>query len=183
MDKTSRPQRTDGEITYNRILEAAGELIAKSGFAETTSKAIAQHAGIDLASVNYHFGSRGGLYEAVLIEAHQHVTTIETLQGIAANHSPAADKLKKIIEVLVDGSTAHKSWYTKVLIREVLSPSSYLKILQKKEVLPKLQIILSILSEITLIPANDSRLYLCLINIVAPCVPLARIRKERSYHR
>ena len=66
----TRVLRADGEVTRSRILEAAGELIALHGFAETPSKAIATQAGVDLASINYHFGSRGGLYQAVLIEAH-----------------------------------------------------------------------------------------------------------------
>ncbi len=64
MNKTPRALRTDGEATYNRILETAGKLFATSGFAETSSKAIAAKAEVDLASINYHFGSRSGLYQA-----------------------------------------------------------------------------------------------------------------------
>ena len=44
MSKARRAVRTDGEATRNRILEAAGELFAAGGYAETTSKAIAARA-------------------------------------------------------------------------------------------------------------------------------------------
>ena len=69
MNKPARGLRSDGEATRTRILEAAGELFATTGYAETSNKAIAAHAQVDLASINYHFGNRSDLYQAVLTEA------------------------------------------------------------------------------------------------------------------
>lgn len=48
-----------------RILDAAERLFTEKGFAATSVRAITQAAGVPLASVNYHFGSKQGLMEAV----------------------------------------------------------------------------------------------------------------------
>ena len=41
MSKPARGLRSDGEATKTRILEAAGELFAATGYAETSNKDIA----------------------------------------------------------------------------------------------------------------------------------------------
>ena len=48
------------------ILNAAEGLFATKGFAATSMRAIAQAAGVNLASASYHFGSKDRLIEAVL---------------------------------------------------------------------------------------------------------------------
>ena len=58
-------RRMDGRETEEKIIECAGQLIAEKGFASVTSKEICRAAGVNLAAVNYHFGSRDGLYLAV----------------------------------------------------------------------------------------------------------------------
>ncbi len=59
-----RPMRGDGEQTRARIIETAGHLMAENGFAQTTSKSICEAAQVNMAAINYYFGSREGLYIA-----------------------------------------------------------------------------------------------------------------------
>ncbi len=180
MGKTPRAQRTDGEVTYNRIREVAGELLASTGFAETTNKMIAAKAEVDLASINYHFGSRDGLYQAVLVEAHRRLVGIDALDRLAASDLPASGKLRKLIEFLVDGAAAHQHWPLRVLGRELMSPSSHLQVLQDNEIAPKLAIVLAILSGITSIPTDDPALIRCLGSVAAPCVMLLVVGRSPS---
>jgi AcrR family transcriptional regulator len=180
MKKPPRTQRPDGEATYNRILEAAGELLASTGFAETTNKMIAARAEVDLASINYHFRSRDGLYQAVLIEAHRRLVDVGALGRLAASGLPARDKLRKLIEFIVDGTAAHQHWPMRVLGRELMSPSSHMRVLQEIEVAPKLALVLDILSDITAIPADDPSLFRCLPSIAAPCAMLLVIGRAPS---
>ena len=51
--------------TKNKILDAAETLFAAHGFSETSLRVITARAGVNLASVNYHFGSKKILIEAV----------------------------------------------------------------------------------------------------------------------
>jgi len=54
-----------GKVTREKILQAAEELFAEKGFAETSIRAITSRAGVNLAALNYHFGSKDALIDAV----------------------------------------------------------------------------------------------------------------------
>ncbi len=51
--------------TIERILDAAGALFAERGYAETSLRTITSTANVNLAAVNYHFGSKKALIQAV----------------------------------------------------------------------------------------------------------------------
>lgn len=51
--------------TVERILDAAETLFAEKGFAETSLRQITGKAQVNLAAVNYHFGSKKSLIQAV----------------------------------------------------------------------------------------------------------------------
>lgn len=52
--------------TKTKILDAAERLFAERGFTETSLRQITSDADVNLASVNYHFGSKKSLIQAVL---------------------------------------------------------------------------------------------------------------------
>ena len=52
--------------TRERLLDAASELFAATGFHGATVRDIAQGAGANVAAANYHFGSKETLYLDVL---------------------------------------------------------------------------------------------------------------------
>lgn len=51
--------------TSANIVQAAETLFAEQGFAETTVRQITSKADVNLAAINYHFGSKKGLIQAV----------------------------------------------------------------------------------------------------------------------
>lgn len=51
--------------TASRILDAAESLFAERGFSETSLRSITTRAGVNLAAVNYHFGTKTELIQAV----------------------------------------------------------------------------------------------------------------------
>jgi AcrR family transcriptional regulator len=52
--------------TKERILDAAERLFAAHGFAGTSLRAVTKEAGVNLAAVHYHFGTKEDLLRAVL---------------------------------------------------------------------------------------------------------------------
>lgn len=52
--------------TKEKILDAAEKLFAQDGFHATSLRAITSDAAVNLAAVNYHFGSKEELLEAVI---------------------------------------------------------------------------------------------------------------------
>ena len=59
-----RPLKPQHE-TCTRILDAAEELFMQHGFEGTSMRHLTSRAGVNLAAVNYHFGSKQALIEAV----------------------------------------------------------------------------------------------------------------------
>lgn len=51
--------------TKDRILDVAESLFAEHGFGATSMRSITNAAGVNLAAINYHFGSKDGLVKAI----------------------------------------------------------------------------------------------------------------------
>ena len=52
--------------TRSRILDTAEELFSEQGFDRVSIRDITKKARVNLAAINYHFGSKEELFEAVL---------------------------------------------------------------------------------------------------------------------
>jgi AcrR family transcriptional regulator len=63
-ERTAR--RGNRQDTRQKVFRAAVELIAEHGYAATTVDAIAERAGVAKGTVFYNFGSKEGLFEALL---------------------------------------------------------------------------------------------------------------------
>lgn len=72
-----------GRSTKDLILDTAEALFAEQGFAATSLRSITTAAGVNLASVNYHFGSKEALIQAVF-ERRLHAMSEERLRRLAA---------------------------------------------------------------------------------------------------
>ncbi len=63
-----RTQSTTGRATRDQIIAVTLEAIQTEGLVTLTIRQIAERAGVNVAAVNYHFGSKDALVNEVLIE-------------------------------------------------------------------------------------------------------------------
>ncbi len=89
--------------TRHRILRAAEKIFSKKGFRAMTVREVTREARVNLASVNYHFGSKQDLMQAVIEERfgpinRQRIALIEAARREA---HPAPIALPKLIEIMV----------------------------------------------------------------------------------
>lgn len=63
-----QPVRSDGIDARQRLLAAGLRLFAEQGFEQTSVRALAREAGVNLAAVSYYFGDKTGLYRALFTE-------------------------------------------------------------------------------------------------------------------
>src|SRR5437588_4868597 len=56
-------------LTRRRILKSASRVFAGQGYEGASVRRIVARADVNQAAINYHFGSKEGLYRAVLEEA------------------------------------------------------------------------------------------------------------------
>ncbi|MDF3932001.1 TetR/AcrR family transcriptional regulator [Pseudomonas citronellolis] len=173
-----RATRQDGEATRRRILQAAGELFAERGYADTTSKAICERAQCNMAAVNYHFGSREALYRELLKTLHKHLISLDQLEQLARSELPARDKLASLIRAITFNVANGQGWQTRLWARELLAPSPFLVELIDQEVMPKVSLVLALLGEITGIPPGEPALLRCLFSVMAPYLTLQVISRE-----
>jgi AcrR family transcriptional regulator len=59
---------TEPDPARARLLRAGLRLFAHQGFAATTTRELAQAAGVNVAAISYYFGDKAGLYRAVFFE-------------------------------------------------------------------------------------------------------------------
>jgi len=87
--------------TRNQILASAWKLFSEKGFEDVSVRDVTNEAGVNLASVSYHFGSKDGLIQEVvkkvLNPANQH--RVDLLEEVVTNFG-GVDKvtLKQILE-------------------------------------------------------------------------------------
>jgi AcrR family transcriptional regulator len=88
--------------TRERILDAAEELFAEEGF-QTSLRAITASAGVNLAAVNYHFGSKDALIREVFARrlGPLNAERLELLDGLEGAAAGAGPPLEGIIEAFV----------------------------------------------------------------------------------
>jgi AcrR family transcriptional regulator len=176
----SRTARTDGELTRQHILEVAGRVFAERGHAHTTSKEICERAGTNMAAVNYHFGSRDGLYEAVLVEAHSQIVSVEQLQDLVQGEGEPLAKLRAVLGRLLGlgGATQEAPWGFKVVLREVMSPSAQAPALIQHAVAPKALLLRTLVAQIAGLPPEHPAVQRCLLFTILPCIVMILAPRE-----
>lgn len=165
-----RQPRADGDATRADIVETAGRLFAERGYLGTTSKSICEQAGVNLAAINYHFGSRDGLYLAVLKKAHQRFMSLEFLRLLSESRMPPAEKLRHLLVTLVQRILDDESWAVHVWTREVLAPSPMLGQAMQEEAQPKFGVVAAIVGEVAGIAVDDPRMPRLVLSVIAPCI-------------
>lgn len=91
-----------GEATRDRIFTAAERLFALKGFAEVSVRDITTEAGVNLAAVNYHFGSRDALlFEIFRARTSELNRTRARLLHEAQDAHEGETPLRAILEALI----------------------------------------------------------------------------------
>ena len=162
-----RTSREDGDATKAKIIKAAGKLFAEHGYAETTSKDICERVGINLAAVNYHFGSRDGLYQEVLEEVKRYMFDAEALGELSRSSMNPREKIIHFIDRLVATVFTRDAWQVRIWAREMVSPTGFFFRGDIKEALTKFGMIASMFSEMTGIPAEHPTLHYIIHNVMS----------------
>ncbi|HXP02084.1 MAG TPA: TetR/AcrR family transcriptional regulator [Luteibacter sp.] len=166
-----RSARTDGQATRQLLLETAGRLFAQRGFAAVTSKEITEHAGVPAASVNYHFGSREALYEAVLVEAHNHMIDLNKLAAATASITDPKEKMRELLSQLLRVALGTSApWGFQVMLREAMSPSPALPAIAQKAIRPKAEFFKSLVGGALGLPPDHPTVQRGVMLTILPCL-------------
>jgi TetR/AcrR family transcriptional regulator, fatty acid metabolism regulator protein len=96
-------------MTSEKILSAARELFEEKGFDLTSVREIATKADVNVALINYHFGSKDNLILAVMEQSVD--TTRLKLNDINQSSSTPVEKLSQVVELYVEKIFANCRYY------------------------------------------------------------------------
>jgi AcrR family transcriptional regulator len=122
-----------------RLIEAASEVFARHGYAGTRVREIVRAADVNLASVNYYFGGKEGLYAATLtLLAQERMAQAPAAPGGAPSPEEALLRLvRSILQRFVD--TDRHSPLGRILAHESMNPTVYFDRLVTDIVRPELE--------------------------------------------
>src|SRR5215472_7042764 len=90
--------------TQQKILDAAERLIAEQGYAATSLRQIIAEAGVNLASVHYHFGSKEELLDELVMRKANPVNEkrLKLLEQAVTDAAPGAPSVERILEAFME---------------------------------------------------------------------------------
>lgn len=137
-----RPDETkpDGPDTRARLIEAGLDIFGRAGFEAASTRAIAAAAGANIAAINYHFGSKQGLYLAVARHIAERMRAIMGgLAGQAAARlavgAPDRDAARAMLMKLVHGAARllavepEAERWARFILREQFEPTEAFEII------------------------------------------------------
>lgn len=169
-------QTTQDQETRKRILETAVRLFAERGFKRVTVRDICNEAGANVASVNYHFRDKLGLYTEVIRAAIEEMRRASLAAMEAGEGGSAEDKLRAHVRIFL-GHILEKgrpSWIHKLMVHELAAPTPALDIVYEEAVRPRLAYLSKVVSDLTGLPPSDERVRRCINSIEGQCIVYIR---------
>jgi len=94
--------RKDPDSMKARILKVARRVFGEYGFHGTTTRLIAQEAGIDISTLHYHWGDKANLYEAVILDITDDLKSKLAEVEKLIHGLPLAKRMEIAIDVVTD---------------------------------------------------------------------------------
>ncbi len=92
----------DPDSTKAKILTAARKVFGEYGFHGTTTRMIAKEAGIDISTLHYHWGEKGELYEAAILDMNNDLgQQLRDVEKVIHNF-PLGERMKLSLDILID---------------------------------------------------------------------------------
>jgi len=154
--------------TRQRLLNAAGDCFSEEGFHGATVREISQRADANVAAVNYHFGDKYKLYEAVLLEAMNYAEYRFRALGDQAATRGAAERLHDFVGALLMGGLdpERPEWHCKLLCMEMADPGQALTTLYNESIRERLAMLTRIISELLSPPGDEREIALLAFSVV-----------------
>ena len=154
-----------------RLLESAGEVFAEQGFRRATIRDICSRAGANIAAVNYHFGDKEKLYQAVLRHWLGEALRRFPPDGGLGPEAPVKERLAAFVRswlfrMLGEGTPA---WHGRLMAREMSEPTAAFDLVLVETVRPMSQRLGGIMRELLGPEAPDRTVRDCAMSVAGQC--------------
>ncbi|NOY80470.1 MAG: CerR family C-terminal domain-containing protein [Kiritimatiellaeota bacterium] len=158
--------------TRDRILQAAGQLFAEKGFHAAGVREISKRARVNIAAVNYHFGSKEQLYEAALRQVFLHRGDLLDAPAEPDSELPPEECLRRYVSAFLEIGLdpARPAWHRALHGREMLEPSPALRRIAQEIIRKRFSRLREIVRRIGRAAPDDPRLDYCTISVLSQCI-------------
>lgn len=138
------PQKSESSVsdkTRKRILRAAEKIFARGGYRAMTLREVTNEAKVNLAAVNYHFGSKTSLMRALIRERFEPINQqrLILLDASTATHAPDAVPLEAIYDALfrplftgIGSAPINDTTLMQIIGRALTEPAEFMRSLHKE---------------------------------------------------
>ncbi len=164
----------DDNEARSRLLKVAARLFGERGFNHVSVREICQEAGTNVASINYYFRDKLGLYRELIGMVaegmnHSKIAALDSGRG-----QPPEDQLRAYIRgflhQLLDQNPGEESWMEKLMVREMAEPTPALDLIIEKGIRPAGERLGQLVSEVLGLSTSDPRVLMCAGTIQGLCV-------------
>ncbi len=140
MKASPKSERSASEKTRQRILRAAEKIFARGGYRAMTLREVTHEAKVNLAAVNYHFGSKCKLMQALFYERFEPINEqrLALLDERVTTHAPAPVPLNEIFDALfrplftrIDLAPSNDTSLMQIIGRALTEPAEFMRNLHK----------------------------------------------------
>jgi len=166
-EKTPRKQQQRSVLTQQKLLDAALEAFSENGYKGTSTRDIAERAGVHHPLITYHFKNKEELWRATANRCFsQFARSLLHAREEAAQQSPR-DRMASMIRAYVNYAASHPATH-KLMLQESSRSSSRLDWLVETHLKPVCEIVveeLKPLQESGIAPPGDPALLFNLIRV------------------
>ncbi len=167
-----RPPDLRTAETRQRIIDTSLRLFAEHGFKGVSVRDISAAAGVNVAAISYHFGSKQGLYHTIFAMVldedegrfTEQMANVATLLGRAGGDRVL---LAAAVEILAAGTVGriatyeHTHWFSVLLARELALPGELFDLIYRRRAEPLLGMMTRLVAAAWGLAAEDPSARLC----------------------
>jgi AcrR family transcriptional regulator len=173
-DLSRRPREPRAESrgdleTRARLLNAAARLFAERGFARVTVRDICKKARANVAAVNYHFGGKEGLYQAVMRMAMETMQATTEAARAAGCNRPPEERIRAYVAVFAERLLGihHETWIHQLMLREMSDPTPALAMVAEEVLKPRMAYLSGAIAELIGAASDDPRVVRCALSVTS----------------
>lgn len=159
------------KTTKERLLAAACSIFSEKGYRDTTVAEICEAADANIAAVNYHFGDKESLYDAVWRYAFGVAVAAYPLDWNLPDNPSVEDAIYSYASAILHRifSDGERGYFAKLLHYEMAAPTLALDRISEEVLIPQHQFLDQLIKDSLGEDIDDRELLICKHSIIGQC--------------
>lgn len=158
--------------TRHKLLEVAGEVFAERGFRDATIREICERAGVNVASINYHFRDKFQLYLETIGYVQKYAFERFQIENENKHAETSEERLHYFIKCMVlrmfdEGRPA---WHCRLWMREMVEPTEALDRIVDNVIRPQFDELKSIIRSFAKESSEEDSVKLVARSVIGQCL-------------